>query len=86
MSHNPLRDWRVRLGLSQADVARQVDVTPQTVYRWEAGTVNPQPRHFRALADVMGVGVGRLTLDWLRWHAAGRADVRFRRALGLCRR
>jgi DNA-binding transcriptional regulator YiaG len=34
-----LRAWRATYGLSQPDLAKLLEVTTQTVYRWEAGAV-----------------------------------------------
>jgi len=33
-----IRELRTEKGLSQADLARELEVSPVTVYRWESGT------------------------------------------------
>ena len=37
MTGTELKAWRNKLGLSLAQAARQVEVTPRTWARWEAG-------------------------------------------------
>src|SRR5207248_6204719 len=42
-----LKQERLRLSLSQADLARELNVSPKAVQRWETGKNYPQP-HWRA--------------------------------------
>src|SRR5216684_4471707 len=42
-----LKQERLRLSLSQADLARELNVSPKAVQRWETGKHYPQP-HWRA--------------------------------------
>ena len=43
MNGAAFRRLRTRLGLSQAKFARKIGVSPNTVYRWEAGAVAIPP-------------------------------------------
>ena len=45
-----IREARQKLGLTQAELARQVGVTSQTVWSWEAGRVKPTHEHLEELA------------------------------------
>lgn len=54
---------RERKGLSQAEVARQLDVTRTTIYQWEKGIALPKRVHAIQLAGVLGVPVSTLAGD-----------------------
>ena len=47
---------RDRLGLSAAAYGKLIDVTGQTVYKWENETVRPRAQQVEALAAVRGIG------------------------------
>lgn len=49
-----LRDLRKAKGLSQADVAKQLDVTYQAVSGWEASSSSPSRANALALAELLG--------------------------------
>jgi DNA-binding transcriptional regulator YiaG len=51
-----VRALRKRLGLSQANLARVVAVTPVAVYFWEAGRTRPRGRRKAALLELRGLG------------------------------
>jgi DNA-binding XRE family transcriptional regulator len=53
-----LREKREQLGLSQADVARRLNVPPTRVRSHEAGWQQPDVTHLRAYADCYGVDLG----------------------------
>ena len=52
---NKLSSLRVQKGLSQAELAKQVHVTRQTVSRWECGNSYPNNDTLNALAKLYGV-------------------------------
>ena len=52
MTGEELREWRARLGMSQEELARRLEVTRQSVYMWEKGDTRPP-------------GMLRLALLWL---------------------
>ncbi len=45
-----IKEARNKLGLTQAQLARQVGVSSQTVWSWEAGRVKPTHEHLEELA------------------------------------
>jgi DNA-binding transcriptional regulator YiaG len=47
---------RERLGLSAADYAQLVGVSPQTIYNWEHGKSTPRQAQVAALAAIRGIG------------------------------
>jgi transcriptional regulator with XRE-family HTH domain len=50
-----IRDHRLAQKLSQAELAKQVDVTPAAVGNWEAGTSRPGRTHIVPLANALKV-------------------------------
>lgn len=48
-----LRETRIRLGLSQRQVAERLEVTQATVARWESGKNKPHPLFVRALLKIL---------------------------------
>ncbi len=51
-----LKAHRTQLGLSAADYASLVGVSPQTIYNWEQGKVRPGDEHLASLVAVRGLG------------------------------
>ena len=47
-----IRAWRLRLGLTQEGLARELSVTFSTVSRWENGHVLPSKLAWRALREL----------------------------------
>ena len=47
-----IRAWRLRLGLTQEGLARELSVTFSTVSRWENGHVLPSKLAWRALQQL----------------------------------
>lgn len=52
--------FRKLKGLTQAQLAEQLAVEPETVSRFERGSTAPSLQRLFALADVLGVGVQQL--------------------------
>lgn len=52
-SDGALRRARVEAGLSQAELARALDVTPAAVSRWESGARRPRSTVARRLSAVL---------------------------------
>ena len=50
-----LRDIRVEQGLSQETLAERVNVSRQTVSKWENGAVRPSADNLAALSQVFGL-------------------------------
>ena len=53
-----IKEARNKLGLTQAQLARQVGVSSQTVWSWEAGRVKPKHEHLEELAFRLEVSTG----------------------------
>ncbi len=51
-----LSSHRARLGISAADFATLVGVSPLTIYNWEKGKTKPQTAQLEKLASVRGLG------------------------------
>lgn len=51
-----LKAHRSKLGLSAADYARMVGVSPLSVYNWESGKTKPQAKQIAAWAQIRGLG------------------------------
>ena len=69
-----LRSQRKRLGLSAADCARLVGVTPQSVYKWESGLSRPRKEQLTAVAALrtMSKKEARARLEHLGRNNSGR--------------
>ena len=57
---NPMKEIRLRLGLSQKYVALSLSVKPPSVSDWESGKSNPTIENLLALADLYHVSVDEL--------------------------
>lgn len=55
-SSRSVRAQRQRTGLSAADYAKLIGVTPLTVYNWEHGKSRPRQGQFAALVSLRGLG------------------------------
>jgi transcriptional regulator with XRE-family HTH domain len=77
-----LRDARLRMGLTQHELARLIDVAGgERISRWELGSSAPRPEILQRLAQALNVGASDL-LD-----AGGPADLRrLRTSAGLSAR
>lgn len=60
-----LRQDRTRAGLGQAELARQLGVTPGAVCRWEKGSRFPDNGQIIRLMDLTSVPAAR-AVEWLR--------------------
>lgn len=55
-SASGLRNLRKRLGLSAQDFGSLIEVSGQSVYKWEAEKANPRPRQVVLIAGLRGLG------------------------------
>ncbi|MEY2434339.1 MAG: helix-turn-helix protein [Acidimicrobiaceae bacterium] len=58
--HEELRTRRVELHISQAELATRLQVSQQTISRWESGATSPGPRRIAELADALGLNLSAL--------------------------
>lgn len=56
-----LKELRKRKRLSQADIARRLDITPKTVYRYENNTLTPSLGTAMQLAIILNTSLDYLT-------------------------
>lgn len=66
---NRLAELRHLASLSQAALARRLEVDAVTVWRWEHGRMNIRDEHKLALAEIFGVTPGYL-MGWESDEAA----------------
>jgi transcriptional regulator with XRE-family HTH domain len=55
-----LQERREELGVGQAELAKLVGVTQQTISRWENGEVVPPPKRLTRLATALSLDLDRL--------------------------
>ena len=48
-----IKDKREALRISQTELGRRLNVTPQVVHHWEAGTAEPRARDLPAIAKAL---------------------------------
>lgn len=49
-----MKVWRTRLGLTQTELSKMLDVTPFTISAWENGTAEPRLSKAKKLAEIFG--------------------------------
>lgn len=57
---NPIKIARLRAGITQSDLAKQLGVTNGTVSQWEQGITHPSARRLKPLAEILGTTVDEL--------------------------
>ena len=57
-----LRQLRDLKGWSQATLAAKLEVSPSSIYNWEAGKTRPRPREMRALERLFNMPVDSIQL------------------------
>lgn len=67
---------RKRTGLSAADYARLVGVSPLTIYNWEQGKSRPRQEQFTALVALRGIGKRQALARLEQLQAADRPAAR----------
>lgn len=51
---NKIRTLRLAAGLKQADLAKKLEVTPNTISRWESGLYKPKMEDIEKLSRALG--------------------------------
>jgi transcriptional regulator with XRE-family HTH domain len=64
---------RKRIGLSQSKLARQLEVAPQSVWKWENGLAQPRTKYVMQMAEIFGVPVEDLALSRRDSHLSSKA-------------
>ena len=57
ISPNTIKKHRRRLKLSQAELSELLNVSTNTVLRWEAGTSKPRSKHLPGLSQLRSMGL-----------------------------
>jgi transcriptional regulator with XRE-family HTH domain len=58
-----IKELRVKMDLSQAELADKVGVSQPLVSQWERGKIGPSPDQLKKLAEVLGAGNENATTD-----------------------
>lgn len=61
--NNKLYDLRKKKGLSQEELASRLNVSRQTVSKWEVGESAPDMENLVALSELFGISLDELVLD-----------------------
>ena len=61
--NNKLYDLRKKKGLSQEELANRLNVSRQTVSKWEVGDSTPDMEKLIAMSDLFGISLDELVLD-----------------------
>jgi transcriptional regulator with XRE-family HTH domain len=61
--NNKLYELRKQKGLSQEELANRLNVSRQTVSKWEVGESTPDMEKLVAMSDLFGVSLDELVLD-----------------------
>lgn len=66
-----IKDLRIAAGMTQLQLANQLNVTPSAVYNWERGRNEPSATNLRDLARALGVPMEEIDLEvWVGKNAA----------------
>ncbi len=57
---NPIAKYRLRVGLTQEQLAAKLGVNKMTVYRWESGESFPRKSKLIAMAEIFNCTPGQL--------------------------
>ncbi|WP_233995848.1 helix-turn-helix domain-containing protein [Streptococcus pluranimalium] len=58
-----LKKYRQDNGLTQAELAEQLDVSDKTISKWENGETYPSKRNMMRLSDQLGVSIESLLIE-----------------------
>jgi transcriptional regulator with XRE-family HTH domain len=58
-----LKELRARKNMTQADIAKEIGVSPQTYNAWEKSVSNVSIGKVEALANFFGVTIGQIFLN-----------------------
>ena len=61
--HNKLYNLRKQRGLSQEELANRLNVSRQTVSKWEVGDSTPEMEKLIAISDLFEISLDELVLD-----------------------
>ena len=61
--NNKLYELRKQKGFSQEELANRLNVSRQTVSKWEVGDSTPDMEKLIAISDLFGISLDELVLD-----------------------
>ena len=61
--HNKLYNLRKQKGLSQEELANRLNVSRQTISKWEVGDATPDMEKLIAISDMFGISLDELVMD-----------------------
>ena len=61
--HNKLYNLRKQKGLSQEELANRLNVSRQTISKWEVGDSTPEMEKLTAISDLFGISLDELVMD-----------------------
>ena len=61
--NNKLYDLRKKKGFSQEELANRLNVSRQTVSKWEVGDSTPDMEKLIAMSDLFGISLDKLVMD-----------------------
>ena len=61
--HNKLYNLRKQKGLSQEELANRLNVSRQTISKWEVGDSTPEMEKLIAISDMFGISLDELVMD-----------------------
>ena len=61
--HNKLYTLRKQKGLSQEELANRLNVSRQTISKWEVGDSTPEMEKLIAISDLFGISLDELVMD-----------------------
>ena len=61
--HNKLYNLRKQKGLSQEELANRLNVSRQTVSKWEVGDSTPDMEKLIAISEMFGISLDELVMD-----------------------
>ena len=61
--NNKLYELRKQKGLSQEELANRLNVSRQTISKWEVGDTTPDMEKLAAISDLFGISLDELVLD-----------------------
>lgn len=65
---NKYREYRLRAGLTQAELAEKLDVTQCVVSMWETGRHEPSMKSLKKMSKLYGVGLFDLLFEGAEAH------------------
>lgn len=66
-----LKKYRQNNGLTQAELAEQLDVSDKTISKWENGETYPSKRNMMRISDQLGVSIESLLIESLQKESRG---------------